>query len=197
MPSYAHGLISSAATITSRANHLMEIKLQFNLLTVIDNLEDIHNINDKINASTDTMAHRAHSTAKHQRYTLSQLVALSDKQFSVLYKELITHLDKSLQVSIAGRNITLNKRYPSQQQVSSLIKREFIESLMSEKAKRSTPYTYNERRHYQVFYVGFKVNNEAERNALKVTFPDALGDLNVTYSESTTSLLHKGQVWIK
>lgn len=169
--SFGHGVISSSATVTTRANNLVEIKIQFNLQTLLNNTE--------------------------KKYSLTQLAALSDKEFGKLYYDIISIFDSGLKVTVDNSVVKLNKRYPAEKQVQGLIKREFIESRMSDAAKNNIPYTYDERRHYQVFYFGFKVKSSKELDTLKIDFPTALGDLYVTYSASRTSVLHEKESWLQ
>ena len=170
LSSYGHGVVSTSVNITSRPNHLIEIKVQFNLY--------------------DLLSHAG------KNYTLTQLPSMTEAQFESIYNDIVNIFNNELVANYEGKAIPLNSRYPSKEQVYALIKREFIESMMSDTAKKNLPYTFDERRFYHVFYFGFKMLDSTKLNLLKIDFPRALGDINVTYSTSKTTVLHEDESWV-
>jgi len=75
-----------------------------------------------------------------------------------------------------------------------LIKREFIESRLIQGAK-NIPYTFNERRFYQVFYFDFLISSPRDLQELSIAFPKELGTVYTTFTESTNQELHQGDIW--
>lgn len=167
--SCGHGIISSTANITERGNGLVELKIQFDLVTFLQNSQSPK--------------------------TLQQLSTLEPEHFSNIYKDVIHEFKKGLNVTQGKKAIALNQRFPSSEDVHALLKREFIESKLSKQAKKSIPYTFNERRFYQVFFMDFKIKKGSDLQSLSIQFPKALRNMYVTYSKSHTSELHTGETW--
>lgn len=166
---YSHGVISSTARITERHNGMVEIKVQFDLVSFLNH--------------------------KQTKYSLSQLSALSLEEFAVIYRDLIKHFNQTLSLKLGQHDVFFNKYYPSSEQVYELVKREFIESQMSEAARNSVPYTFDDRRFYQTMRFSFKLNKEDNISALKILFPPKLGNMYVTYSKAFSRELHAKETW--
>ena len=165
---YGHGLVSASSKIKLRPHNLVEIQVQFDFIKLLN-----------------------HSS---KNYALPVVASLPKEKFGLLYSEVIKLFDKQLQVKKDKGLIGLNKRYPSQERVFELVKKQFIEQKFSSKNK-GTPYTFSDRRYYQVFNFDFKISKKEDLNKLKITFPKPLGNIDVTYSEPTTKELHKGEAW--
>ena len=165
---FGHGLKSATANIEVRPNNLIELKVQFDLNKLLN-----HNSN---------------------QYSTMTLAALSEEKFAFLYNEIIKLFDNHLQVNNAGKSITINKRYPTQQQMFQVIKRQFIKSKFTAK-QAAEPYTFSDRRYYQVFYFDFKLSAKEDLAALSISFPSELGNIYITFSESTNYEIHSGKMW--
>ena len=166
--SFGHGLKSATANIEVRPNNLVELKVQFDLKKLLN-----HNSN---------------------QYSIPILAALSEEKFALLYNEIIKLFDNHLQIKNGDKSISINKRYPSQQQIRQVIKRQFIKSkLMAKQAVE--PYTFSDRRYYQVFYFDFKLNVKNDLEALSISFPPELGNIYITFSESSNHEIHSGEKW--
>ncbi len=80
---------------------------------------------------------------------------------------------------------------PAQEKMFSLIKTEFIES----KINHTTPYTYSDRRFYQVLNFDVRLSNIKDMAQLSIIFPKELGDVYVTYTQSNNQEIHPGETW--
>jgi hypothetical protein len=164
----SHGLKSASATISVRPNHLIELQVQFDFIQLLNH--------------------------KNKNYSLGVIAALSDEDFGRLYDEVIKLFDRALLLEGEGHLLSLNRRYPSQSQMFGLLKRQFIESKLSGKQK-AAPYTFSDRRFYQVFFFDFKMRPSQSLKDLEVTFPEELGDVYVTVTRSRNREVHAGEVW--
>ncbi len=165
---YSHGLVSAASKIELRPNNLVEIQVQFDFIKLLN--------------------------YRSKDYALPVIASLPKEKFGLLYVEVIKLFDKHLEVKKGKDLIALNKRYPSQERMFDVIKKQFIENKFSLKNK-GAPYTFSDRRYYQVFNFDFKISEKEDLNKLRISFPKALGNIDVTYSEPTTKELHKGEAW--
>ena len=163
-----HGVTSTTAQLEVRPNNLVELKVQFDLIELLNH----------------------HGT----KYTLAQVAALKPETFGVLYREVIKLFNKRLKLKVGNSLVKINKRYPSAEQVLNLLKRELIHVNFSSPQKE-TPYTFSDRRYYQQFYLDFRANIEKDLGRLQVEFPKELGNVYVTLSTSVTRELHKGETW--
>ena len=166
--SQSHGITSASAHIAVRPGHLIELQIQFNFIDLLN-----HKSND---------------------YSLPIIAALSEQKFGLLYKAVITLFNQKLIIKKAGNTLSLNKRLPTQKQVFALIKRQFVESRFI-KDKKNTPYTFSDRRFYQVFYFDFLLNAPTDLDQLSISFPQQLGTVYVTLTESSNQAIHQGDVW--
>lgn len=164
----AHGLTSASATIELRPNRLVELKVQFDLIDLLNH--------------------------KEKKYSLSSLASLNDEQFAQLYSQIVKLFDVRLNVKNKQGLMTLHRRYPSKEDVFMLIKRQFISETLDIEAQ-AIPYTFSDRRYYQIVYFDFKLNDSSRIDDVLVEFPDELGDIYVTYAEPTTREVHKGEIW--
>ena len=162
-----HGLASASAKIEVRPNRLVELRVQFDFIELL-------NHDSKV-------------------YPLAVVAALPDEKFALLYKEVIKLFDNELKVMLGTKAVVLNKRYPTAQQMFSLLKGQLVDSQFSNPASKL--YTYSDRRFFQVLAFDFKLLTAQESSQLKVTFPKELGDIYITYSKPKSSSLHPGESW--
>lgn len=165
---YGHGLVSASSKIELRPHNLVEIQVQFDFIKLLN-----HSSKD---------------------YALPVVASLPKEKFGLLYTEVIKLFDKQLQIKKGKGLIAFNKRYPSQEQVFEVVKKQFIEQKFSSRNK-GAPYTFSDRRYYQVFNFDFKISKKEDLDKLNITFPKPLGNMDITYSEPTTKELHKGEAW--
>lgn len=166
--SFGHGLVSTTAEVSLRPHNLIEVQVQFDFSALLN-----HNSN---------------------AYSLSLLASLNDEKFGLLYGEVIKLFDRRLIVKNKGIPIDLHRRYPTQEQVFGLLKQQFIESTMGP-SQFSLPYTYSDRRFYQLAFFDLKLNSSEDLKNLEITFPPELGDVYVTFNEPKTVEVHKGKAW--
>ena len=164
----SHGVKSATANVEVRPGNLIELKVQFDLIKLLN-----HNSN---------------------QYSLALIAALPDEKFALFYQEIIKLFDKRLMIKSAGKPVSVNKRYPSQQQVAQLIKRQFISSRLSTE-QATDPYTFSDRRYYQVFYFDFRLSSKQDLDNLSVVFPPELGNIYITLSHSSNHEVHSGEAW--
>ena len=163
-----HGVTSATAKLEVRPNNLVELKVQFDFIELLNH--------------------------KAIKYSLPQIASLKPETFAVIYQEVIKLFNNQLTITHGDKFVTTNKRYPSNEQVLKLLKRELIEVNFSSPNKQA-PYTFSDRRFYQQFYFDFRLNNAEDLSQLQVAFPKELGNVYVTVSQSTTRELHKGEMW--
>ena len=169
---YSHGLTSTTAKIALRPGNLIELRVQFDFMGILN--------------------HRSHD------YSLPVIASLPEDKFGLLYNEVIKLFKTKLTVKLGNDSltdtITTNMRFPSQQQVMNVLKRQFIQSQFLQD-KNNTPYTFSDRRFYQVFSFDFRLNALEDLKDLSITFPKPLGEVYVTYSESSNQAIHSGSDW--
>lgn len=163
---YSHGVTQASANIILRPNNLVELKIQFDFIKLLNHKSD--------------------------SYSLPFIVTLSPEKFSLLYKEVIKLFEKKLKIKNKKYTILLNKRYPTEEQILQLLKTELFESKIR---KSGHLYTQSDRRFYQAFIYDFRIKSKSDISNLHISFPEELGDIYVTLSESTNSLLPKNRVW--
>jgi hypothetical protein len=163
----SHGVISATAKITHREFNIVEIQVQFDLINLLN-----HN---------------------SKNYPLPIVASLPNDQFGQLYNEVKKLFARSLKVKIAEKLIPLNHRFPSQDAMFGVISRQFLEQSLAR--KKNVPYTFSDRRFYQVVYFDFRVTGESDINQLAISFPKELGNLGVTFVESFTKEVHSGSTW--
>ena len=163
--SYSHGIKTATAKISARPAGVVEISVQFNFI--------------------DLLNHNSHD------YSLPVIAALSEKEFGLLYKEVIKLFKHKLIIKNGSKTLPSNMRLPTQAQMFSLIKTEFIES----KITHQKPYTFSDRRFYQVMNFDVRLTNTQDLALLSVVFPKELGDVYVTYTQSNNQEIHRGEVW--
>lgn len=166
-PSYSHGLTSASAEVEVRPNNLIELRVQFDFVELLN--------------------HEA------EKYSLPLLVSLPEQTFAIFYTEVISLFDRALIINNGADAVDLNRRYPSQQQMFALLKREFAQSQFA--SKQSIPYTFDERRFYQQFFFDFRVQSAEDIENLAISFPKELGNIYVTLSKSTNTEVHQGDTW--
>ena len=147
--SEGHGLTSTSAKIEVRPSRLVEISVQFDFIELLNQ--------------------------GSRRYPLAIVAALPEDKFGLLYKEVVKLFDRELKVLLSNEQVVLNRRYPSQQQVFSLLKNQFVDSQFSTKSRM--PYTYSDRRFFQVMSFDFKLVTTKKLENLAVIFPQQLGDV--------------------
>lgn len=163
--SYSHGISSATATISARPAGVVELSVQFDFI--------------------DLLNHNSHN------YSLPVIAALSEKEFGLLYKEVMKLFSNNLKIKKGSEALPPNMRFPTQEQMYSLIKTEFIES----KITHTKPYTYSDRRFYQILNFDVRLSNPSDIAQLSITFPKELGDVYVTYTQSTNQEVHRGGSW--
>ena len=161
----AHGVSSASARIEKRPANLIEIKVQFNLIDLLN-----------------------HDSKK---YSLPLIASLSDANFEIFYKEIIKLFQEKLLIQIGKNHIKSHNRFPSASQMFALIKREFIERKFS----KNRLYTFSDRRFYHVFYFDFLLQNEKDLKKLSIKFPEELGTVYTTFTQSTNQEIHHGRTW--
>mgnify|MGYP001130771186 FL=1 len=97
-----HGLASASAKIEVRPNRLVELRVQFDFIELLNHGSKV--------------------------YTLAVVAALPDEKFALLYKEVIKLFDNELKVMLGTKAVVLNKRYPTAQQMFSLLKGQLVDS---------------------------------------------------------------------
>jgi hypothetical protein len=162
-----HGLASASAKIEVRPSRLVELTVQFDFIELLNHGSKV--------------------------YPLPIVASLPEEKFALLYKEVIKLFDNELKVMLDTKAVLLNKRYPTEQQMFSLLKGQMVDSQFSSQV--SAPYTYSDRRFFQVLSFDFKLITSQQLSDMKVTFPKQLGDIYVTYSRSKSSSLHPGEPW--
>jgi len=162
-----HGLASASAKIEVRPSRLVELTVQFDFVELLNH--------------------------GPKAYPLAVVAALPDEKFALLYKEVIKLFDSELKVAVGTKAVVLNKRYPTAQQMFSLLKGQLVNSQFSNQTSKL--YTYSDRRFFQVLAFDFKLATAQELNQLTVTFPKELGDIYITYSKPKSSSLHPGEPW--
>ena len=163
-----HGLASASAKIEVRPSRLVELTVQFDFIELLNHGSKV--------------------------YPLPIVASLPEEKFALLYKEVIKLFDNELKVMLDTKAVVLNKRYPTEQQMFSLLKGQMVDSQFSSQV--SAPYTYSDRRFFQVLSFDFKLITSQQLSDMKVTFPKQLGDIYVTYSRSKSSSLHPGEPWL-
>ncbi|UVW34029.1 hypothetical protein NYF23_08260 [SAR92 clade bacterium H455] len=162
-----HGLSSASAKIEVRPSRLVELSVQFDFIKLLN--------------------HGANA------YPLAVVASLPEQKFALLYKEVIKLFDNELKVMVGNKAVVLNKRYPTEQQMLSLLKGQLVDAQFS--SQGSMPYTYSDRRFFQVLSFDFKLITAQQLSDMQVTFPKELGDIYITYSKSKSSNLHPGESW--
>lgn len=165
---YTHGLTSASAKIELRPGNLVELKVQFNFI--------------------DLLNHQS------KNFSLAVIAALSQEKFGLLYQEVRKLFKKKLIVKKGAKRLEINRRFPSQSQMFHLIKREFIE-LKFNKKQKNVPYTFSDRRFYQVFYFDFRIASAKDLKELSISFPKELGSVYMTFVQSSNREIHKGEFW--
>lgn len=165
---HSHGLTSTTAKIALRPGNLIELRVQFDFMGILN--------------------HRSHD------YSLPVIASLPEGKFGLLYIEVTKLFKTKLKVKIGNDTIDTNIRFPSQQQVMNVLKRQFIQSQFLQD-NNNTPYTFSDRRFYQVFSFDFRLNSLEGLKDLSITFPKPLGEVYVTYSESSNQAIHSGSDW--
>ncbi len=163
---YSHGISSATAKISARPAGVVEISVQFNFI--------------------DLLNHNSHD------YSLPVIAGLSEKEFGLLYKEVIKLFKNNLKIKKGSKILLPNMRPPTQEQMFSLIKTEFIESKIIHKK----PYTYSDRRFYQIMNFDVRLAGTQDLAQLSVIFPKELGDVYVTYTQSNNQEIHRGEAWV-
>ena len=163
--SYSHGIKTATAKISARPAGVVEISVQFNFI--------------------DLLNHNSHD------YSLPVIAALSEKEFGLLYKEVIKLFKNNLKIKNGTKTLPPNIRFPTQAQMFSLIKSEFINSKITHKK----PYTFSDRRFYQVMHFDVRLTGKQDLAKLSINFPKELGGVYVTYTESSNQEIHHGETW--
>ena len=112
----------------------------------------------------------------------------------LLYRAVIKLFDRDLIIQKGAKTLGINTQFPTQQQVFSLLKREFIESQFINDPK-NRPYTFSDRRFYQVFYFDFLINSPQHIEDLSLSFPKELGGVYVTLTRSSNQEVTPGETW--
>ncbi len=165
MNSYSHGISTATAKISARPAGVVELRVQFDFI--------------------DLLNHNSHD------YSLPVIASLSQKEFGLLYKEVIKLFKNKLKIKNGAATLQPNMRLPTQEQMFSLIKTEFIESKIS----HTKPYTYSDRRFYQVLNFDVRLSNIKDMAQLSIIFPKELGEVYVTYTQSNNQEVHRGEAW--
>lgn len=166
---YGHGITATSAEIQVRPSNLIELKLQFNWIDLLN--------------------------YQSNQYTLPVVASLPKEKFTLLYNEVKKLFQKELVIKKGSTRLEMNMRFPSQEQVLKLLKREFVESQLQQ-TQTDIPYTFSDRRFYQIFYVDFLIDSHKDINALSISFPKPLGNIYTTLSYSSNQELHQGTVWM-
>ena len=167
--SYSHGISSATATISARPAGVVELSVQFDFI--------------------DLLNHNSHN------YSLPVIAALSEKEFGLLYKEVIKLFSNNLKIKKGPEALPPNMRFPTQEQMYSLIKTEFIESKITHTKPYTYTYTYSDRRFYQILNFDVRLSNPSDIAQLSIIFPKELGDVYVTYTQSSNQEVHRGGSW--
>jgi hypothetical protein len=162
-----HGLTSASAKIEVRPSRLVELSVQFDFIELLNHGSKV--------------------------YPLAVVASLPEEKFALLYREVIKLFDNEVKVMLGNKAVVLNKRYPTAQQMFSLLKGQLVDSQFSNQTSKL--YTYSDRRFFQVLSFDFKLITAQQLNDMQVTFPKELGDIYVTYSKSKSSSLHPGEPW--
>lgn len=191
----AHGVASSTAKVEYRSSNIVELKIQFELPPVLNysNSAQPHSQRASLHDHPGALG-KPHSTVPSNPYRLPVLASLSEDQFALLYKDLVALFERSVRVYLNGKEIALHARYPSQSQMFELVKQQFAEDMIM-KGRKTVPYTFSDRRFYQQFYYDFKLASKQDLPDLEVVFPNELGSIYVTYSQSVSYELHSGERW--
>jgi|TARA_B110000238_G_scaffold182901_1_gene209037 hypothetical protein len=169
LPAQSHGLTSASAKIEVRPSRLVEISVQFDFIELLN-----------------------HSS---KQYPLPIVAALPEDKFNLLYLEVLKLFTMKMKISIGDKLIDVNKRFPTVQQVKSVLQSQFMNSQFS--AQSNLPYTFSDRRFFQIVSFDFKLKSLEKIDDLKVLFPDELGDIYVTYSTTNSGHVNSGKVWEK
>jgi hypothetical protein len=162
-----HGVTSTSAKIEVRPSRLVEISVQFDFIELLNQ--------------------------GSKKYPLAIVTALPEDKFGLLYNEVVKLFDRELKVLLDNEKTALNKRYPSQQQVFNLLKSQLFDSRFS--TRSLIPYTYSDRRYFQVVSFDLKLVTTQQLDKLAVIFPQQLGDVYVTFSKSSSRSAHRGELW--
>tara|TARA_B110000503_G_C7019340_1_gene359062 strand:+ start:122 stop:700 length:579 start_codon:yes stop_codon:yes gene_type:complete len=162
-----HGVTSTSAKIEVRPSRLVEISVQFDFIELLNQ--------------------------GSKKYPLAIVTALPEDKFGLLYNEVVKLFDRELKVLLDNEKTVLNKRYPSQQQMFNLLKSQLFDSRFS--TRSLIPYTYSDRRYFQVVSFDFKLVTTQQLDKLAVIFPPQLGDVYVTFSKSSSRSAHPGELW--
>ena len=165
---YAHGISTATAKIEMRPGNLIELKIQFNLIDLLNH--------------------------KEKKYSLPLIASLSEEKFGLFYKEIVKLFKQNLMIKIADQPINSNARLPTQAQMFALLKREFIETKFS-KNQQNIPYTFSDRRFYQIFYFDFRLKSPQDLEKLSIQFPQQLGTIYTTFTQSSNQEVHQGIPW--
>ena len=171
----AHGIKSSSATVEVLPNRLVNIKVQFHMVDVL------------------------HAAPGTSALTLPVVAAMPEQMFASLYEAMLAEFDVGLQASLLAQpglsrqSVVLNKRLPSAQQVQGVLKRELVESKYAGQGK--PPYTFNDRRFYQIFNYDFRLAPGQSIDDLKIVFPAQLGEIFVSFTAPQTRNVAPGETW--
>lgn len=166
---YAHGVKSSSATVEILPNRLVNLKVQFHLLDFL------------------------HHSPESGVLTLPAVASMPEHMFVSLYQSVLADFDDNLQVSLGEEPAVLNLRLPSPRQAHGLLKREFVESKYA--GQGSPPYTFDDRRFYQIFNYDFRLTPEQNIDDLHIRFPSKLGKIYVSFVSPQTRDVTPGEIW--
>ena len=172
---YAHGIKSSSATIEVLPNRLVNIKVQFHIVDFL------------------------HNTPESRALPLQVLASMPKKMFALLYQSVLAIFDAELQVTLRSqaslnpKPVSLNLRLPTSEQAHRLLKRELVENNHS--GQGSPPYTFDDRRFYQVFNYDFRLSTEQNIGDLNIIFPRELGEVYVSFITPQMRHVEPGKIW--
>lgn len=169
VPAYtsAHGVSNTTATINLRPHGMVELNVQFHFI--------------------DLMHHM------HKGINLASVAAMTPEKFKPLYQSVVELFDRQLILTQNKNRLVLHARYPDIGQVLGLLKREFLEK--SHGIDKNAPYTFGDRRFYQVFTFDVTLPNKNNIKSVKVSLPKTLGEVNLTINQSLTCHLNQVTAW--
>ena len=174
---YGHGLRESTAEIKVLENRLVTIKVQFNLI-------------DYLNSEARSKS----------PIDLEMISVMPEGMFESVYASVTESFLSGMQVFCkrldgSAQRIHINARFPSAQQAKGLIKRERVEKQYSGNGK--PPYTYSDRRFFQVFNFDFRLAKGDSIDCLRMRFPSQLADVFTSFSEQQTRHVAPMSEWSK
>ena len=189
--SLAHGLKDPTANIEVFPNGLVNIKVQFYLLDFLK----------RQGAANETVDLAALAVMPPPVF---QMVYDTVRQAFVEQLTVTCHAAK-LDRKTAGelqaepqfdaQQLILNRRFPSGEQAHRLIQREVVEAQYANSGK--PPYTYDDRRFFQVFNADFKLTAKQSAECLRIRLPSELGTVYVSYSSIQARHVDADEEWSK